>query len=652
MDDNSLSPRAEAARDAAQAYLLSIQNSDGHWCGELEGDSILESEYILTQHYIGRSASARCKKAAAHLRAQQLEEGGWAIYAGGPSDVSSTAKAYFVLKLMGDDPAAPHMERARRTVLDLGGLEACNTFTQIYLAIFGQFPWGRCPAVPPEMVLLPSWSPFNLYGISAWSRTIVVPLSIIWAHKPQCPVPEHARITELLTGRWPEDAGVRKYTQSRIWTTFFTGMDRWLKLRERVPPKPLRRMALNRCEDWMLRRLEKSDGLGAIFPPIINTIIALRCLDYSLEHPVLAGQVAELERLCIEEEDTLRVQPCLSPVWDTGIALNALLEAGVSSDHDGAQRAAKWLVDHEVRQPGDWQKRLPGIEPGGWYFEYANEWYPDCDDTSEVLTGLARMRMEDPAEERRKEDAIARGTTWLLAMQNKDGGWAAFDKDCDREVYTHVPFADHNAMLDPSCEDITSRVLESLHVLGFDATFGPAARAIRFLLGKQEPDGSWFGRWGCNYIYGTWLALWGLRAIGHDMTTPEVRRAAAWLVSVQNPDGGWGESARSYDEPALKGQGPSTAAQTAWALMGLHAAGDGDDPVAARGIEFLLRTQRADGAWYDAPWTGTGFPKVFYLRYHLYAVYFPLMALGVYTRVPEPVESQTGSTDRLKMFEP
>lgn len=630
VEDRALLPGLGAVRDRARDHLLSLQREDGHWCAELEGDCILESEYVLTQWFLGRGDSDRCRKAGAYLRRCQGADGGWSIYQGGPADVSSTAKAYFVLKLLGDSPEAPHMKRAREIVLGLGGLEACNTFTQIYLAIFGQFDWARCPAVPPEMILLPRWSPFNIYAISSWSRTIVVPLSIIWAHKPVIDVPEFARIDELMKGEWPKDAGVRKYTQSRIWTTFFAGVDKWLKLWERFPKKPLRARALKRCEEWTVERLRKSDGLGAIFPPIINTIIALRCLDYPLDDPTLAAQIAELDALVIEEDDHARVQPCLSPVWDTGIALNALLESGTPGDAPEALAAARWLIDHEVKELGDWATRVPDVPPGGWYFEYANEFYPDCDDTAEILMAVARCRFGDPNEEKRRQGAVDRGLAWLLAMQNKDGGWAAFDKDCDNEVYTHVPFADHNAMLDPSCEDITARVLESLHILGFTRDHPAVMKAIGWLLERQEPDGAWFGRWGCNYIYGTWLAVWGLRAIGFDMSDDRTQKARRWIESVQNDDGGWGESPRSYDDPKARGIGESTAAQTAWALLALHATGAPSSDAARRGLRWLVDNQRDDGSWYDVPWTGTGFPRVFYLRYHYYCIYFPLLALGTY----------------------
>lgn len=625
-----LAGRVRSARDAARTHLLSLQRSDGHWCAELEGDCILESEYVLTQWFLGRGESERCRKAATYLRRKQAPEGGWPIYEGGPPDVSSTAKAYLVLKLMGDAPEADHMTRARETVLRLGGLEACNTFTQIYLAIFGQFPWARCPAVPPEMLLLPRWSPFNIYGISSWSRTIVVPLSIIWAHKPVVKLPERGQIPELMKGEWPRNAGVRKFTQSRVWTTFFAGVDKTLKLWERFPKKPLRARALKRCEEWTLERLRRSDGLGAIFPPIVNTIFALRCLGYGLADPSLASQIEQLDRLVIEEDDHARVQPCFSPVWDTGIALNALLESGLGTEDPAALNAARWLIDHEVKELGDWAHRVPDVAPGGWYFEYANEFYPDCDDTAEVLMALARCRFRDPRDEKRKQGAVDRGLAWLLAMQNKDGGWAAFDKDCDNEVFTHVPFADHNAMLDPSCEDVTARVLESLHVLGFTRDDPAIMKAIGWLLERQEEDGSWFGRWGCNYIYGTWLVLWGLRAIGFDPQDARVQKARGWIESVQNADGGWGETPESYDEPSAKGKGESTAAQTAWALLALHASDAKESDAARRGVAYLLDKQREDGSWHDVPWTGTGFPRVFYLRYHYYCIYFPLLALGAY----------------------
>jgi squalene-hopene/tetraprenyl-beta-curcumene cyclase len=619
----------EGAIEAAQRYLLSIQHADGHWCGELEGDTILESEYMLTLHLLGRIGEERARKAAEYLRRRQLPAGGWAIYEGGPADVSASVKAYFALKLVGDDPDAPHMARARSVILSLGGIEACNSFTRIYLSIFGQWSWDDCPAVPPELVLLPDWFPFNLYKISAWSRTIVVPLAIIWAAKPSCPVPESAAISELRTGSPTANTrgrGLRRW----LWGLFFNTVDRGFKALEKMRWRPLRARALRVSEKWIHERLVGSDGLGAIFPPIINTIIAFRCLGYALDDPRLAAQVHELEKLEIEDEKTLRVQPCFSPVWDTALATVCLAESGIRSQDPALRRAALWLLDKEVRTVGDWKRRNPQGEPGGWFFEYANEPYPDTDDTSEVLTALSKVRFPAHEDEERRLDAVERGTRWLLSMQNKDGGWPAFDKGCDNEVWTFIPFADHNAMIDPSCEDITGRTLEALENLGFESNHPSIRRAVRYMENRQESDGAWYGRWGCNYIYGTWLGLRGLRHAGEDLSQPRYRKSVDWIHARQNSDGGWGELPDSYDAPEAKGQGPSTPSQTAWALLALFAAGDYSSDKVRRGIDYLIQTQRRDGSWQDAFWTGTGFPKVFYLRYHLYATYFPLWALSLW----------------------
>jgi squalene-hopene/tetraprenyl-beta-curcumene cyclase len=684
------------AIEATQSWLLAAQADDGHWCGELEGDTILETEYVILLHFLGRLDDPRVAKAARYVRRQQLPGGGWAIYPGGPPEVSGSVKAYFVLKIAGDDPAAAHMRRARQTILELGGIDACNSFTKIYLSICGQYDWWDCPAVPPEMMLLPRWLYFNLYEMSSWSRGIVVPLSIVWAMRPVRPVGPAHGIAELrlpagtarersersaagagggAAARTAADrpgtarpaaaaadsAGAEERTggglwavnaarlapaslrnlalggASRFWRIFFHALDRLLKAGERLALRPFRRRALARAEAWVLERLEDSDGLGAIFPPIVNTIFALCSLGYSAEDPVVQSQIAELEKLEIEEDGALRLQPCFSSVWDTALALHALADAGLASEHAALQGARRWLLDREIRRTGDWSVKAPGAPPGGWCFEYRNAFYPDCDDTAEVLTALAGLSGGAG------EPAALRGLAWLLAMQNEDGGWGAFDRACDKQVLTHVPFADHNALLDPSTADVTGRVVDSLCRLGLSPEEPVLARAVAFLRAEQESDGSWYGRWGCNYIYGTWLVLRALarcdapaatRLSGSAVTADaSCRRAAEWLLSCQNADGGWGESPRSYDDPAQKGKGASTAAQTAWALMGIFATGLAATPAAERGVGYLLRTQRDDGSWYDEPWTATGFPSVFYLRYHLYAVYFPLMALAEYRRL-------------------
>ncbi len=613
---------------AAQEYLFGIQEPDGHWRARLEGDSILESEYVLLMHFLGRAGEPKVRKAADYLRRAQMETGGWAHYHGGPAEVSASVKAYFVLKLMGDRPEDPHMVRAREMILRAGGIEACNSFTRIYLAIFGQYPWSRCPAVPPEMMLLPRWSPLHIYRMSAWSRTIVVPLSMIWAHRPSVAVPEEASIAELFVpGRAPT---MDLQAAARFWRLLFTGLDVALKGIEELPVKPLRERGLREAERWILKRLDKSDGLGAIFPPIINTILALRCHGYAADHPVIQSQVAELEKLELEDEKDLRIQPCLSPVWDTALTMNALLGSGISGEDPRLLSGARWLLEKEVRETGDWAMTCEPVAPGGWYFEYANEFYPDLDDTTQVLSVLGRIRFPDPEEDRRRTDAMRRGLDWMRAMQNADGGWAAFDRGCDSEFLTHVPFADHNAMIDPSCEDITGRALETFSLLRPSGGDAAVQRAGQFLLRRQEADGTWYGRWGCNYLYGTWLAVHGLTREFLPSSDARIQRAVAWVRSRQNADGGWGELPRSYDDPSTKGDGPSTAAQTAWAVLTLLAAGDHTSASLVRGITYLLETQRADGSWYDEAWTGTGFPRVFYLKYHLYATYFPLLALGTY----------------------
>lgn len=620
--------RAGLARSisSAQDYLLQIQHPDGHWCGELEGDTILESEYVLTMHFVGRLHENRCRKAANYVREKMLPGGGWAIYEGGPPEVSASAKAYFVLKLLGDSADAAHMKKTREVIRELGGLDATNSFTRIYLAIFGQYPWERCPAVPPEIVLLPTWAPINLYEMSAWTRGIVVPLAVMWASKPYCAVPESASIGELLL-----EGSANMSARRGFWRTVFNTTDFTLKLLERKRWSPSREKALKACEQWMIEHFEKSDGIGAIFPPIINSIIALRCLGYENDHHLTGSQLRELEKLEIEEGETLRVAPCFSPVWDTALAMNALAESGLSAEHPALQKAAEWILEKEVKQVGDWKVKNPEGQPGGWYFEYANEHYPDVDDTFQVLTALSKVRFRDSGRERQKREAMDRGLAWVLSMQNKDGGFASFDRDCDEQFLTQIPFADHNAMIDPSTSDITARGLETFSTLGFSLDTSVVQRALGFLFKEQERDGSWFGRWGCNYIYGTWLALHGSKCIGEDMMEPRYQAAGCWLRAIQNEDGGWGESPRSYDEPGLKGLGPSTASQTAWALAGLMAIEDQTDGL-KRGVDYLLKAQDADGSWTDGYWTGTGFPGVFYLRYHLYAAYFPLLALGMYAK--------------------
>ncbi len=613
----------------ARAHLLGLQQPDGHWVGELEGDTILESEYVLLLAYLGEEHGERARKAANYLLGKQQADGSWSNYPGGPCEVSVSVKAYFALKLTGHDPEAPYMVRARQCILRHGGAARCNSFTKFYLALLGQLPYTACPSVPVELVLLPRWCYVNLHAMSSWTRTIVVPLSVFSALRPIRPLAAEKGIRELFleppeTPTWPAPPSAKWLS----WTNFFLGVD---SLYKRVEPwlGPIRRLALRRALAWMRQRLADSDGLGAIFPPMVYTVIVLRALGVADDDPEMVRARRQLDDLAIEEGDTLRLQPCFSPVWDTALALNALADTGATVDDPPVQKAVDWLLAREVRCRGDWSESNPHLEPGGWFFEYRNPYYPDTDDTAMVLKAITRTRATGRPE---VWAAAGRAVRWLAGMQNRDGGWAAFDRDVNREVLTRVPFADHNAMLDPSCPDITARVLEALAGHGWGPDRPAVQRALALLERTQDPRGCWPGRWGVNYLYGTWQVLVGLRAIGHDTNAPLVRRAVAWLESVQQSCGGWGESPASYDDPSLAGQGTPTPSQTAWALLGLLAAGEGRSRVVRAGVDYLVRTQRPDGSWDEEPFTGTGFPKVFYLKYHLYRLYFPLMALATASR--------------------
>lgn len=623
------------ALEESRNYLLSIQQPDGHWVGELEGDTILESEYALLRFYMGWLDDEHLRKLANYLRRVQRPEGGWATYPGGPVEVSASVKAYLVLKLAGLNVDHPEMRRAREAILAAGGVTACNTFTKIYLCIFGQYDWDGAPVVPPELALLPKWFYLNLYEVSSWSRTIIVPLAIISACRPHCRLP--VDIDELFVGgRHGNHLRLQWSKRPVSWRNFFLAIDRALHFFEDRKILPWRRRALKECEEWMLARFPKTGGLGAIFPPIVNALMAMRALGYPDDHPEVLGQRQEIEAFEIEENDTLRLQPCVSPVWDTALCTMALGAGGLAPDDPALVEAGKWLLERRIREKGDWAVKRPHAPVAAWYFEYANEWYPDIDDTAAVLMALDCARLPNDEE---KQAICGQAIEWVFAMQGRDGGWASFDVDNDRMIFTQIPFADHNAMLDPSTSDITARVLEMLARWGYDRTDPRVRRAIDFIKKEQEPDGAWFGRWGVNYVYGTWQVLKGLSCIGEDMSQEYIQKGAQWLRAVQNEDGGWGESCATYDDPSLRGQGPSTASQTAWALMGLIAAGDVSSERMQRGLDYLLCTQNREGSW-DEPWfTGTGFPKVFYLRYHLYCKYFPVFALGMYARQLELIQS-------------
>jgi squalene-hopene/tetraprenyl-beta-curcumene cyclase len=620
-------PAAVALR-RAEAALLEKQDARGFWVGELQGDSILESEYLLLRFILGQETDPDLPLIANYLRELQNPDGGWSLFPGGPADLSGTVKGYFALKLMGDDPQSPHMRTARELIHRLGGAERCNSFSKFYFAALGQISYDACPTIPPEIVLLPKWFYFNLYHVSAWTRTMILPLALVTTLRPVRKLRPEQGIVELYLDRTAANrVGPPLEGLPRDWAEIFLRVDQLLKWYERAPVELLRERAMREAQEWLLEHLDGSEGLGAIFPPMVYILIVFRALGYPDDHPRVVKAHAHLRDFFIRENQTIRIQPCLSPVWDTGLALHALAEASLPSDSDAALRATGWLLEKECRAAADWQKNCPGAEASGWFFEFENPHYPDVDDTAMVTMALCRAggTIADPA--------VVRGVKWLLAMQNNDGGWAAFDRTEDRPILEKIPFADHNAMQDPSCPDITGRVLECLGHCGLRLNHPVVARAVAFIRSRQDPDGSWWGRWGVNYVYGTWQVLVGLAAVGHDMNADFVRGAAGWLHKFQKPDGSWGETCESYDNPALKGTGASTPSQTAWGAMGLMAAVGAEDPAVKKAIDWLVEHQAADGSWEENYYTGTGFPKVFYLKYHLYRLYFPLTALARYQRL-------------------
>ncbi len=626
--------RVQSGIASARDFLLGQQHPDGYWCGELEADTTLESDYILLHTLLGTGSAARNEECIREILRHQNEDGGWPIYHGGPSNISASVKAYFSLKLTGRTADHPVLIRARKKILEMGGVTQVNTFTKLYLCFLGQYDYSAVPAIPPEIVLFPNWFWFNIYEISSWSRAILVPLSIAYAKKPFKKIPDEIGINELfLGGRENADLHLKWDTRLISWRNFFLVLNHMTHWFERVHVRPLRSIALKKAEKWVLARMEKSDGLGAIYPAMLNAVLALRCLGYSMDDPQFIRAMDEFEKLGIREEgngnadSTFRMQPCMSPVWDTAYAVFALSESGVPANDPRMVKAGEWLLKKQVRHKGDWAMKVKGVEPGGWYFEFNNEFYPDVDDSAMVLLALDRVKTSD---ERYHLETCQRAIAWIKAMQCKDGGWASFDKDNDKMVFQYVPFADHNAMLDPATVDITGRVIEMFAAYGHAPGEKFIQQAMRFISRAQESDGSWFGRWGVNYIYGTLLCLRGLEAMGVDKNEPTIQQAAEWVRMFQNPDGGWGETCGSYDDPTTRGIGPSTPSQTAWAIMALLAAGDLRSDSVAKGIAYLLRTQKANGTWDEPEYTGTGFPRVFYLAYHLYRDYFPLIALSTY----------------------
>ncbi|HEX4085189.1 MAG TPA: squalene--hopene cyclase [Chthoniobacteraceae bacterium] len=616
----------------AQQNLLRLQHPDGYWCGELMVDSTLCSDYILYMYWAEKLDPVLQDKCVAHIRRRQLPDGGWNIYEGGPSEINATVKAYFALKLAGYSPDSPWMREARAAALRLGGIPRMNTYAKLYLALLGQFPWTYLPAIPVELILLPDWLFFNIYEMSSWSRAMLMPLAIINHLKPTRNLPAEKHLHELYpAGLEHTDLSLPRNEKFFSLGNFFISATELFRVFESPGMAWLRDNALKKSKAWMMERMgDGCDGLAAVFPAMLNSIIALRALGHPDEDPLLQKAVKDFEGLFVDDPEDFRIQPCLSPVWDTAINMIALAESGLDPASQPLQAAATWMNGKEVRIRADWAKKNPHPVASGWAFEFNNVYYPDTDDTAMVLIALRMIAAQGEKEEAQYQEMFQRALDWLLSFQCRDGGWAAFDRDVTKHWLEDVPFADHNAILDPTCSDLTGRTLELLGYIGYDKHCRRVQRAVQFLKDTQEEDGSWYGRWGVNYIYGTWQVLRGLRSIGVDMKQDWIVRAREWMESCQNEDGGWGETCASYDDPMLKGKGPSTPSQTAWAVMGLCAAGNLNSKAMQRGIDFLVRRQNRDGSWTEPETTGTGFPKVFYLKYDMYRNNFPLLALATY----------------------
>jgi squalene-hopene/tetraprenyl-beta-curcumene cyclase len=608
------------ALERARAHLLSLQHPEGWWKGELETNVTIDAEDLLLREFLGVRDRASTKRAADWIRSRQRSDGSWSNFSGGPGDLSTTIEAYVALRLDGDPPDDEHMRAASAFARGAGGLERARVFTHIWLAVFGAWPWERVPALPPEMVLLPSWAPLNPYDFACWARQTIVALSIVVAHRPRRELPFTLK---ELRGPDPWALPPAKSSGARA----LIALDRVLHLYERRPLGHLRTLALSRAEQWIVARQEADGSWGGIQPPWVYSLIALHLQGYGLDHPVMRRGLKGLEGFTIED-GTRRLEACQSPVWDTALALVALADAGVAADDPALLRAADWLLDQQVLARGDWAVRRPELEPGGWAFEFANANYPDVDDTAEVVLALRRV---DHPDRPRVARAIERGVRWVDGMQSSNGGWAAFDADNCRKLIRELPFCDFGEVIDPPSADVTAHAIEMLAALGRGADTR-ARRGLDWLLAEQEEGGSWFGRWGVNHVYGTGAAVPALVAAGMPAGDEPIRRAVRWLEARQNPDGGWGENCRSYDEESWIGRGESTASQTAWALLALDAAGERSSLAARRGVRWLVSNQRPDGSWDEPQFTGTGFPSDFYINYHLYRVVFPIMALGRCTR--------------------
>ncbi|HMK89784.1 MAG TPA: squalene--hopene cyclase [Methylocystis sp.] len=617
--------------ERALSALLGLGKSDGHWCFELEADCTIPAEYVLMRHYRAEPVDAALEaKIGNYLRRIQGAHGGWPLFQDGALNISASVKAYFALKMIGDDVDAPHMARARAAILAHGGAAATNVFTRALLALYGEIPWRGVPVMPVEIMLLPKWFPFHLDKISYWGRTVLVPLLVLMAKRPRAKNPLDRHIPELFTIP-PEQVRVwpKGEHQTFPWAAIFGFTDRLLRRVEPYFPRAARELAVSRAQAWTTERSNGVDGLGAIFPAMVNSLLMYDVLGVAADDPCVVAARESIERLLVVRDHEAYCQPCVSPVWDTSLVCHALMEAGGAEPQ--VKAALDWLAPLQVTDVvGDWAAQRPETPPGGWAFQYANPHYPDVDDTAVVVTAMDRFARETG--EAPDSERIARARAWIEGMQSKDGGWGAFDADNCYDYLNHIPFADHGALLDPPTADVSARCVSMLAQLGATVEDSATlARGVDYLVKEQTPDGSWFGRWGANYIYGTWSALCALNAAGVPHDREPYRRALAWLAKIQNEDGGWGEDLSSYKldyrghEPA-----PSTASQTAWALLAYMASGEPGHPAVARGVAYLLATQAEDGLWDEARFTATGFPRVFYLRYHGYAKFFPLWALARY----------------------
>jgi len=654
-ESTSVGELAAATLKRAREALLGLQDPGGWWQGELETNVTMDAEDVLLRHFLGILTPELAGESAGWIRSKQREDGTWANFYGGPGDLSTTVEAYVALRLAGDEPDAPHMKQATEWITASGGLTATRVFTRMWLALSGLWSWDDLPVIPPEIIYLPSWFPLNIYDWGCWARQTIVALAVVQSFHPSRPLP--FRVDELYAARGGQPRGGQprggqprggqprggqprggqprggqqspalpsKGGQDDPWSVFFNSLDKVLHKVEHRIPRRARRAALRRCAEWIIARQEADGCWGGIQPPWVYSIIGLHLLGYGLDHPVIKKGLDGLERFTIRENGTRRLEACQSPVWDTVLTMIGLADAGLPPEHPALRKAAQWVLDEEIRGPGDWQVRRPHTPPGGWAFEFDNDNYADTDDTAEVILALRRVSGPDV------RPAINRGLRWLEGMQCKDGGWGAFDADNTRELVNKLPFCDFGAVIDPPSADVTAHIVEALAAEGL-ASETACRRGVVWLLRNQESDGSWFGRWGANYIYGTGAVVPALIAAGVKPGKPQVRRAVAWLEAHQNADGGWGEDLRSYDDPAWAGKGDSTASQTAWALLALLAAGERESPAAERGIRWLAQTQLPDGTWDEPQFTGTGFPRDFYLNYHLYRLAFPVSALGRYVR--------------------